>query len=493
MTGFRDCRSRLMGIVAVFVVAALGSQLAAAEGRKPNVVYIMADELAYFELSCMGHPQLRTPNVDRMAAEGIRFTQALAGSSVCAPTRCCLMSGKHSGHTSVRKNDGGTPMRPEEETIASMLKREGYATGGFGKWGCGGRGSTGVPEEHGFDLFVGYYDQVHAHSYYPAYIVRNSEEMVLEGNRGGRSGQTYSHYVIMEEAMEFIRANRDRPFFCYLPITPPHGMYDIPDGDPGWALFKDEPWPEEARRYAAMVSMVDRQVGEVFDLLEELGLDERTIVFFCGDNGGQDRFRSAEHPRGFFGPNVDPKTGQAFRGSKGNLYEGGLRIPMIVRWPGRIEPGRVSDLLWYFPDVLPTVAEIVGTSAPQDVDGISILPDLLGEAAAGRKQQEHEFLYWELSGQTAVRMGNWKAVRPRENRPWELYDLSKDLSEEQNVAKEHADVLDKMKALAVESHEPAREGEFHDRSIHEQDRRAKWGDTRQPASAALSQARGRIL
>ena len=271
MTEFRDHVSRLPSTVAVLLAATFASQLAAAEVRKPNVVYIMSDELAYYELSCMGHPQLKTPNVDRMAAEGIRFTQALAGCSVCAPTRCCLMTGKHGGHTSVRKNDGGTPMRAEEETIASMLNREGYATGGFGKWGCGGRGSTGVPEKHGFDVFVGYYDQVHAHSFYPAYIVRNSEEMVLEGNRGGRSGQTYSHYVIMREAMDFIRRNKGHPFFCYLPITPPHGMYDIPDSDPGWALFKNEPWPEEARRYAAMVSMVDRHVGEVFDLLEELG------------------------------------------------------------------------------------------------------------------------------------------------------------------------------------------------------------------------------
>jgi arylsulfatase A-like enzyme len=466
--------------VALLLMAASATQLAGSEGRKPNVVYIMSDELAYYELSCMGHPQLKTPNVDRMAAEGIRFTQALAGSSVCAPTRCCLMTGKHSGHTSVRKNDGGTPMRAEEKTIASMLKGEGYATGGFGKWGCGGRGSTGVPEKHGFDLFVGYYDQVHAHSFYPAYIVRNSEEMVLKGNRGGRSGQSYSHYAIMEEALDFIRTNRDRPFFCYLPITPPHGMYDIPDSDPAWALFKSEPWPEEAKRYAAMVSMVDRNLGEVLGLLQKLGLDEQTIVFFCGDNGGQDRFRSPEHPRGFFGPNVDPKTGQAFRGGKGNLYEGGLRIPMIVRWPGRIEPGRVSDLLWYFPDVLPTVAEIVGTSAPEDVDGISIVPELLGEAAAGRKQAQHEFLYWEFRGQTAVRMGDWKAVQPRENKPWELYDLSRDLSEGHDLAEEHPDVLDKMRALAAASHEPAREGEFHDRSIHERDRRAKWGDAGPP-------------
>jgi len=451
---------------------------AGAEARKPNIVYMMSDELAYYELSCMGNPQLKTPNIDRMAAGGIRFTQALAGCTVCAPTRCTLMTGKHMGHASVRKNDGGTPMRAGEQTIASMLKQAGYATGGFGKWGCGGRGSTGVPEKHGFDVFVGYYDQVHAHSFYPPYIVRNSEELVLPGNRGGRSGKTYSHYVIMKEALNFIRQNKDRPFFCYLPITPPHGMYDIPNSDPAWAAFKDKSWPKDAKRYAAMVAMVDRNLAEVLGLLEELGLEQNTIVFFCGDNGGAPRFRSGERPGGFFGPNVNPKTGVAFRGNKGNLYEGGLRIPMIVRWPGKIEPGQVDDLLWYFPDVLPTLAELTGTKAPEDIDGISIVPTLLGEKAAGHKQQQHEFLYWEYGGQQAVRMENWKAIQPRTSRDWELYDLSKDIGEQQDCAAKHPEVLAKMKAFAHRAHEPARQGVFHDRAIHEKDRRAKYGDTR---------------
>ncbi len=466
------------------VVLALVGTNATAETRRPNVVYMMADELAYYELSCMGNPLLKTPNIDRFAEEGVRYTQALAGVSVCAPTRCTLMTGKHSGHTSVRKNDGGTAMREGEETIASMLKQAGYATGGFGKWGCGGRGSTGVPEKHGFDVFVGYYDQVHAHSYYPKYIVRNSEELPLPGNRGGSEGTNYSHYTIMGEGLDFIRENCERPFFCYLPITPPHGIYDIPDSDPAWAQFKNEDWPEDAKRYAAMVSMVDRNLGEVVTLLKELKLDEKTIVFFCGDNGGQDRFRSPEHPRGFFGPNIDPKTGQAFRGSKGNLYEGGLRIPMMVRWPGQIQPGRVSDFLWYFPDVLPTVAEICGTKPPADVDGISILPELIGKTTSGRKQEQHEYLYWEYGRQTAVRMESWKAIRPNENRPWELYDLSRDLSEENDVAAENADVLAKLTAFAEEAHVPAEEGVFHDREIHERDRQAKYGDTRSPGTPA---------
>ena len=473
-------RREFIAAVGAAAAAATAHAAAPAAGRKPNIVYIMSDELGYYELSCMGNTHFKTPNIDRLAADGVRFTQALAGSSVCAPTRCCLMTGKHSGHTSVRSNGGGTPLRAGEQTVASVLKSVGYATGGFGKWGCGGRGSTGVPEDHGFDIFVGYYDQVHAHSYYPAYILRNSEELPLPGNEGGRTGKTYSHYAIMDEAKKFIRANKDRPFFCYLPVTPPHGMFDIPAGDPAWEQFKDKPWPLEAKRYAAMVNMVDRNAGEVQALLKEIGQDRNTIVFFCGDNGGQDYFRSKEQPRGFHGPNVDPKTGTAFRGHKGNLYEGGLRIPMIAWWPGRIKPGRVSDLLWYFPDVLPTLAELAGAEVPKDIDGISIVPELLGEAAAGRKQPRHEYLYWEIGRQTAVRMGLWKAIRPKKNGKWELYDLGKDIEEKSDIAGQHPDVLAKMTAFAEQAHEPVREGVFHNRANHEKDRRAKWGAAGQP-------------
>jgi len=470
----------LAGAGALAAAGCAGARASAESGpRKPNIVFIVSDELGYYELSCMGHPHFATPNVDRLATEGIRFTQALAGSSVCAPTRCCLMTGKHSGHTSVRKNGGGTPLRAEEETVASVLKRVGYATGGFGKWGCGGRGSTGVPEKHGFDVFLGYYDQVHAHSYYPPYIIRNSEEVPLEGNKGRSAGQTYSHYVIMDEALTFIRANKDRPFFCYLPITPPHGLFDIPDDDPSWALYKDKPWPEPARRYAAMVNLVDRNVGQVRALLAELGLERDTLLFFCGDNGGNDYFRDKDHPRGFHGPNVNPKTGVAFRGQKGNLYEGGLRIPMIVAWPGHIEPGRTSDLLWYFPDVLPTLAELAGAKPPDDVDGISIVPELLGEKAAGRPQKQHEYLYWEIGGQTAVRMGHWKAYRPRsrgkKRAAWELYDLSTDIEESKNLAAEKPDILARMTAFAEAAHEECREGTFSDTTLHQRDRQAKFG------------------
>jgi arylsulfatase A-like enzyme len=464
----------------VLLLILTGGTIATA-ADKPNIVYIMADELGYYELGHMGNPNIRTPNLDRFAAEGIRFTQGLAGSSVCAPTRCCLMTGKHSGHTSVRSNGGGTPLRDGEPTVASILKPLGYATGGFGKWGCGGRGSTGVPEKHGFDVFLGYYDQVHAHSYYPPYIVRNSEEVPLGNNKGLSEGDTYSHYVIMNEGLQFIRDNKDRPFFAYFPITPPHGLFDIPDEDPAWALYRDrEEWPEQARRYAAMVTMLDRNVGEVLSLLRELGLEKKTIVFFCGDNGGNNYFASKEFPRGVHGANKNPKTGVEFRGGKGNLYEGGLRIPMLARWPGKIAPGQVSDHLWYFPDVMATVAELTGAKAPGDHDGISIVPTLLGKDAAGRKQEKHQYLYWEIGQQIAVRMGNWKAIKPRQNAPWELYNLEKDVSETTDLSAQKPDLLKQMQGLAEEAHEPVITGTFHDSEIHERDRRAKFGGKAPP-------------
>ncbi len=465
----------------------LSLRLSLAAEHPPSIVYIMSDELAYYELGHMGNERILTPRIDQFAKEGIRFTSALAGAPVCAPLRCNLMTGKHAGHASVRANDGGTPLRAGEPTIATMLKVLGYATGGFGKWGCGGRDSTGVPEQHGFDVFYGYYDQVHAHSFYPPYLIQNSDEVPLEGNLGGRSGETYSHYLIMEEGLKFIRQNQDKPFFCYLPITPPHGMYDIPADDPAWDLYKDAEWMkdpdvhQDAKNYAAMVSMVDRNVGEVLDLLQELGLEDNTIVFFTGDNGGQDRFKSAEYPRGYFGPNVNPQTGVEFRGGKGNLYEGGLRIPFLVRWPGKIAEEQVSDLIFYQPDILPTLAELTGATPPQDIDGISILPTLLGAKATGRDQELHDMLYWEFGRQTAVRKDLWKAIQPKTDGPWELYDLSKDISETTNVAADHPDRLAAMQAFAKASHEPANPGVYQDeaRTRHERDRWAKWGDSKE--------------
>ncbi len=461
----------------------------------PNVVYIMADELGYYEPGFMGGKNILTPNLDKLAAEGVIFKSLFAGSSVCAPTRCCLMTGKHSGHTSVRANGGGTPLRAEEETIASILKAQGYATGGFGKWGCGGRGSTGVPEKHGFDEFLGYYDQVHAHTYYPPYLVRNSEEVPLVGNTGGSAGKTYSQYVIHDAAIKFIRENgkSKKPFFAYLPYTPPHGNFDIPDSDPAWAIYKDKAWSEPARRYAAMVTLVDRQVGEVLALLKELGIDNNTLVMFSGDNGGNDYFKSPEYPRGIHLANKHPQTGVEYRGTKGTLYEGGVRVPFCARWPGKIAPGRVSEHLGYFPDILPTFAEVTGAKAPADIDGLSILPELIGESATGHKQAQHEFLYWEIGGWTAIRQGHWRAVRPKANQAWELYNLSSDPSESINLAEAEPALLKKLTDLATSAHQPVREGTFASTDLHERDRRAKFGrqDEVEPNKPAPNKAKNK--
>ena len=380
--------------------------------------------------------------------------------SVCAPTRCCFLTGKHSGHTSVRNNGEARSLRPEESTVASLLKTQGYATGGFGKWGCGGRGSTGVPEKHGFDVFFGYYDQQHAHSYYPPYLVRNSQEVPLDGNYGTR-GETYSHYVIHEAAMRFIRENKDRAFFAYLPYTPPHGNFDIPDDDPAWQLYKDQPWPESARRYAAMVTMLDRQIGEVFALLKEFKIDDNTLVFFSGDNGANDYFKSDQYPRGIHLGNKHPSTGVEFRGKKGTLYEGGLRVPFLARWPGKIPAGSVSDHVGYFPDILPTIADVAGCQTPADIDGISILPELIGEKAAGKKQEQHDYLYWEIADWIAVRQGNWRAVKPPGDEPLgTLRPCSQTQVRRITWRPQKPELLAKLIAIAHKAHQPLQEGTY---------------------------------
>lgn len=471
-------------LILVLTLATFCPHYSAFAAEKPNVIYIMADELGYYEPGFMGGRNIQTPNLDRMAAEGLVFRNMFAGSSVCAPTRCCLLTGKHGGHASVRANGGGTPLRADETTTADMLKQHGYATGGFGKWGCGGRGSTGVPEKHGFDLYFGYYDQVHAHTYFPPYLVRNSEEVPQPGNDGSANGKTYAQYEIHRTALQFIREHAKNPFFAYLPYTPPHGSFQIPDSDPAWAIYKDQSWPVDARRYAAMVTMLDRQVGEVLTLLKELGLDDKTLVCFCGDNGGADYFVTPEHPRGVHSANKHPQTGVEFRGKKGNLYEGGVRVPFVARWPGKIAAGGTTDLLAYFPDILPTIADVTGATAPSEIDGVSLLPTLIGEKAAGKSQTKHEFLYWEMNGWTAIREGDWRAVKPDKSETWELYNVGSDPSESQDLATSEPTVLARLTELAAAAHQPVREGTFADTALHERDRRSKYGKHDDPSYIA---------
>jgi arylsulfatase A len=464
--------NQLKAILILFcTLAAMVSSASAAD--KPNVIYLMLDEWGYFESSHMKNPDLQTPNIDEFARQGMRFTNALAGAPVCGPTRSVLMTGLHSGHTSMRDNNGFTPIREDEPTLASMLKQHGYATGGFGKWGIGGRGTSGVPEKHGFDEFFGYYDQVHAHTYYPRYLIRNSQEVPLKGNDGTSfyEGKTHAHNEIFSESMKFIRKNKDKPFFCYLPWTPPHGLWGIDDDDPSWQLFKDKPWvagqktKNDAKVYAAFLHMIDRQIGKLIALLEELDIDNETVFVLCGDNGGQDYFKTAERPHGFFGPNLNPVTGKRFRDGKGSLYEGGLKVPFLIRWPGRIKAGSVSSHLLYFPDVMPTLAEMTGAECPK-TDGLSFLPTLLGQ----KGQQQHKYLYWEYRDQTAVRMNDWKAYRKGKG-DWELYDLSSDIEENTNEADDHPEILGQIISFAEEAHEPIVPGKVFNRELTDKDHR----------------------
>ncbi len=437
--------------------------------RPPNIVFIMADDLGYGELGCYGQDKILTPNIDRMATESMRFSDAYSGCSVCAPARSVLMTGMHMGHTSVRSNPGGVPILAEDVTVAELLKQQGYATGCFGKWGLGDIGTDGVPWKQGFDEFVGYLHQAHAHYFYPHYIYDNDQQLPLEGNEGDGRG-TYSHDVIADRTLQFIERNQDRPFFCYAPFTIPHGEYVAPD-DEIYAQysgkFEEVELPKNRNRpdrlirpgqphatLAAMITRLDRDVGRILELIEELGLAENTIVFFTSDNGAAaaswtDYFRSS-------GP---------LRGAKRTFYEGGIRVPMLARWPGKIEPGSRSDHPWGFHDFLPTAVELAGARPVDETDGISVVPTLLGEGT----QAEHEYLYWELpqhmgaSGtfrdevpSQALRMGKWKAVRPRPNGEVELYDLENDLGETNNVSANHPDVMARIEILLKDAREPPR-------------------------------------
>ena len=446
---------------------------ALSDEKKPNIIYLMLDEWGYFESGHMGHPELLTPNIDRFASEGMRFTNAYAGAPVCGPTRCVLLTGLHSGHTSMRSNNGFAPIRANEPTLASMLKPQGYATGGFGKWGIGGRGTSGVPENHGFDQFFGYYDQVHAHTFYPQYLIRNSEEVPLQGNDSTSfyEGKTHAQTEIFKESLGFIEKHYQRPFFCYLPWTPPHGLWGIDEDDPSWQLFKDKPWKagqrtkRDARVYAAFMHMVDRQLGEIISLLKELKIDDNTLIFLCGDNGGQAYFKTPDRPHGFFGPNFNRKTGKRFRAGKGSLYEGGLKVPFLARWPHKIKAGDVTDHLCYFPDIMPTLAELAGAECPK-TDGVSFVPTLKAQTP----QKTHDSLYWEYLGQTAVRMKNWKAYQAKKGE-WKLFDLSKDLEENNNLSKSQPSILNQLIAIAKSSHRPIRPGKIFNRELIDKDRK----------------------
>ncbi|MGF1579748.1 MAG: arylsulfatase [Gemmataceae bacterium] len=394
--------------------------------QRPNIIYVIVDDMGYADLSCYGQKSYKTPNLDRMAAQGIRFTDAYSGSTVCAPSRSTIMTGQHTGHTPLRVNGGGAPLPDEVVTLTEVLKQAGYATGGFGKWGLGDVDTEGVPEKQGFDRFFGYYDQVHAHNYYPSFLVDTGKRYDL--NPKLPEAKRHTQNLIFREMKKWIRDNKQKPFFCYAPWTPPHARYQIPSNDPAWLAVKDKPWPMRTRGHAAFNLMVDRHVGELFALLQELGIDDNTIVIFSSDNGASMRNDGTLNSCG------------PFRGFKRSLHEGGLRVPFIVRWPGKIKPGQVTDLPIYFPDLMPTFADLAGASKllPKDIDGISFVPTLLTNG----KQKRHKFMYWEWGRkrlQRGVRHGQWKLVKKKTK--WEVYDLSTDLGETKDLSAKHANLI----------------------------------------------------
>ena len=411
--------------------------------RKPNIVFILADDLGYGDLGCYGQTKILTPRIDRMAAEGMRFTDCYAGCTVCAPSRCCLMTGFHTGHARIRGN-ALVPLRPEDVTVAKLLKDAGYATGLVGKWGLGEAASTGVPNKQGFDYFFGYLSQVHAHNYYPDFLWRNEEKVPLPNvvEKGVATKRVvYSHDLFAEEALAFVEQHKAGPFFLYLAFTiphanneaTPHGM-EVPDDKP----YSDRDWPQNQKNTAAMITRMDADVGRLMDKLKSLGLDDDTIVFFTSDNG--------PHKEGGNDPEFFHSSGP-LNGIKRSLHDGGIREPMIVRWPGKIAPGATSAHVWAFWDFLPTAVELAGNKPQPGIDGISVVPTLLGEQAAGRKQPVHDFLYWEFfegGFKQAVRMGDWKAVRQKVGEPLELYDLKTDIGEKTNIAAGHPEIVAKI-------------------------------------------------
>jgi arylsulfatase A len=449
------------------------------EPRKPNIVYILADDLGYGDLSCYGQKRFSTPNIDRLASEGMLFTQHYTGCTVSAPSRSSLMTGLHTGHTPIRGNkgwdpEGQWPLPANSITIAEMLKSQGFVTGAFGKWGLGYIGTEGDPNLQGFDDFYGYNCQSLAHNYYPDHLWNNNAKVSLNENNNGKKG-SYSADLIHHAAISFLEKNRNNQFFMFYPTTIPHAelsakeeymnrfrgkfepekSYKGVDSGPD---FRKGPYGSQSESHAAFAAMVkelDDYVGDILRKIRELGLENNTIVILASDNG--------PHLEGGGDPDYFNSNG-ILRGYKRDLYEGGIRTPLIVRWPGKIRAGSKSDHISAFWDVMPTLAEITGADIPSGLDGISFLPALLGK---NEIQAKHKYLYWEFheqGGKTALRMDNWKAVRLNVDKnpsaiP-ELYDLSADPGEKNNVAAANPLVIKKMEEIMQKEHMPSKDFPF---------------------------------
>jgi arylsulfatase A len=455
------------GILLTFLVAVSGAARAV-DSPRPNIVFILADDLGVGHVGVYGQQKIKTPHIDALATEGMKFTRFYSGANVCAPARSTLMTGLHTGHTAVRNNGLDRHLYDGDVTVAEVLKSAGYATGGFGKWGLGRLGTPGVAVQQGFDEWFGQYSQVHAHFYYPYFLMRNLEPFPLPMNEGHNRGR-YAQDEIHDQAMTFIskQARARRPFFAYLPYILPHVELTCPEDS--WEVYKGK-WPKVVRpdprpgyigtedahpEFAGMVARLDRQVGQIMALLKQLNIDDNTIVFFTSDNGPQ--------PGPWKDIFVDFFDGAAGRrGAKGVFYEGGIRVPLLVRWPGRIKAGSVTDHVGYFPDVMATLAELAGaTDRLPKTDGLSFVPTLRGR----EDQKRHEFLYWEsasvnqTTNQQAVRWGDWKAIKGGPAAKWELYNLKSDEKETTNVIDRHPDVMKRIESFIAREHAPERKYE----------------------------------
>jgi arylsulfatase A-like enzyme len=430
--------------------------IAADENPRPNIIFIMADDLGYGDLGCYGQQRIQTPNIDRLAAEGLRFTDYYAGASVCAPSRCVLMTGLHTGHAFIRGNSKMN-LRVGDVTVAEVLKQAGYTNGLFGKWGLGHERSGGLPIVQGFDEFYGFLDQHHAHNYFPSFLIRgrNREKLTNVVPDEGEYGQgvaternEYAPDLIWAAALQFLDRAKNAPFFMYLAPTLPHANNEA--GDAGMEIldygrYAQEDWPAPQKGLAAMITRLDADVGLLMELLQQYGLDERTIVFFTSDNG--------PHKEGGNDPEFFDSNGP-LRGRKRDLYEGGVRVPLIVRWPGKIAPGTVSNQVAYHGDLMMTLKDLSGAPrVPPELDSISYAPTLLGRPD---EQFQHEWLYWEFyekGFRQAVRFENWKGIRAeKDDATFELYDLSKDVGEEHNVAAGNPEIVAQIAEMMNGSH-----------------------------------------